>query len=114
MQSVPRRSPIDQTADPMISSDGPVGETGKVSLYVSLVKLRMMFLSRSCAWKNFKKQKTGCLSQSEHQKGPKKEFNPNILSVFPWWFGDPPLNIHTRKSLGIISPLKQWLNMVHG
>ena len=36
MQSVPRRSPIDQTADPMISSDGPVGETGKVSLYVSV------------------------------------------------------------------------------
>jgi len=100
----------------MISSDGPVGETGKVSLYVALVKLRNgdVPLTELCVKKHFKTQKNGCLSQPEHQKGPKRKFNPNILSDFSWWFGDPPLNIHTLKSLGIISPLKQWLNVVHG
>ena len=34
-----------------------------------------------------------------------------ILSDFSWWFGDPSLNINTLKSLGIISELKQWLNV---
>ena len=64
----------------MISSDGPVGETGKVSLYVALVKLRNgdVPLTELCVKKHFKTQKNGCLSQPEHQKGPKR----NLIQIF--------------------------------